>query len=481
MTPSTPPIVSVIVPAFNAAWSLAETLDSVTSQSLTRWECVIVDDGSNDGTGAVAAEYARRDPRFRTVRQENRGLAGARNTGLDLARGELIHFLDSDDRLMPWALGALADRLHTLGADAVFARHEWRDTAGRPLGWAPMLDRFTIGHAELLHGCPFPVISQMIRRDAIGGTRFDPSLRIGEDWDFWLRLSERAVTWHGFDTLVAAYRVSPASLSRDAAAMWRSLSRSALAAHARAGTDADCRRGLARELALEYATAALATDASLDGALALLQQAAEDEPLYGSIGELSPAQAAAKVFHRLSWSLGMSPERWAQAPAGPLATALAFWERLELVGAAAPGFHDAALRSLADLAATPALTAARLAESLAPAPVTIFGLGRNARYLAGELTRRGITFTGSDDSLAAAPGWAADLGLNFPVVAPSQALREHQAVLTMGDDSHVLERPWSASPLRWKLVHAALADEIYGRFLGALDRRAKGSPVTPGV
>lgn len=90
-------MISIIVPCYNVADFLGETLDCILAQSYPDWECVIVDDGSTDGTAEVAAEYGRKDSRFKYVYQDNKGLAGARNTGIKNSSGKYILPLDGDD------------------------------------------------------------------------------------------------------------------------------------------------------------------------------------------------------------------------------------------------------------------------------------------------------------------------------------------------------------------------------------------------
>src|SRR5947207_15233453 len=90
-----PGLVSVIIPSYNRANILGETLDSVLAQSYTEFEAIVVDDGSTDRTPDVVAEYT--DPRVRYFYKPNGGLSSARNFGLQLANGEFIAFLDSDD------------------------------------------------------------------------------------------------------------------------------------------------------------------------------------------------------------------------------------------------------------------------------------------------------------------------------------------------------------------------------------------------
>ncbi len=101
------PYFSIIVPVYNVAPYLREALDSVLAQTFTDWECLCVDDGSTDGSGAILDEYAAKDKRFRVFHKENGGVSSARNLALDNAKGEWICFLDGDDALLPKLLEKL--------------------------------------------------------------------------------------------------------------------------------------------------------------------------------------------------------------------------------------------------------------------------------------------------------------------------------------------------------------------------------------
>lgn len=90
-------LISIIIPIFNTEKVLNRCLDSVLRQTYTDWECLLIDDGSTDGSGVICDEYAKTDTRFRVFHQQNRGVSAARNVGLDNARGEWITFIDSDD------------------------------------------------------------------------------------------------------------------------------------------------------------------------------------------------------------------------------------------------------------------------------------------------------------------------------------------------------------------------------------------------
>ncbi|MCR5725515.1 MAG: glycosyltransferase [Treponema sp.] len=89
--------VSIIVPVYKAEKYLCRCLDSIASQTFTDWECILIDDGSPDKSGAICDEYASRDRRFRVIHQQNKGVSVARNVGLDTAAGTYIAFVDSDD------------------------------------------------------------------------------------------------------------------------------------------------------------------------------------------------------------------------------------------------------------------------------------------------------------------------------------------------------------------------------------------------
>lgn len=92
---------SVIIPVYNAEKYLRPCLDSVLNQTETDWECVCVDDGSTDSSGAILDEYAKKDARFRVVHQVNQGVSAARNAALQIVEGDWITWLDADDAYSP--------------------------------------------------------------------------------------------------------------------------------------------------------------------------------------------------------------------------------------------------------------------------------------------------------------------------------------------------------------------------------------------
>lgn len=98
------PKISVIIPVYNVENYLRACLDSILQQSFQDWECILVNDGSKDNSGEICDEYSRRDARFRVIHKANGGVSSARNRGLDIANGEWLTFVDSDDTLASDAL-----------------------------------------------------------------------------------------------------------------------------------------------------------------------------------------------------------------------------------------------------------------------------------------------------------------------------------------------------------------------------------------
>ena len=126
--PSTP-LFSIIIPVYNVESYLAQCLDSLLAQTLDDFEAIVVDDVSTDGSKALALSYAERFPgKFRVIAHEvNTRQGGARNTGIDAAKGQYILFLDSDDYLKPETLQTVADAMERENANIVEFCHDQVD------------------------------------------------------------------------------------------------------------------------------------------------------------------------------------------------------------------------------------------------------------------------------------------------------------------------------------------------------------------
>ena len=107
------PLVSIVIPVYKAEDLLPRCLDSILAQTMLDWECVMVDDGSPDGSGAVCDRYAAQDSRFKVIHKVNEGGSIARNVGVENACGKWLYFVDNDDVLAPGLLEAALKQQET--------------------------------------------------------------------------------------------------------------------------------------------------------------------------------------------------------------------------------------------------------------------------------------------------------------------------------------------------------------------------------
>lgn len=113
------PLISILVPVYKVEDYLRECVDSILAQTFRDFELVLVDDGSPDACPAICDEYAKADERIRVVHKENGGLVSARKTGISVASGEYVTFVDSDDKILPSHLQSFASAILKTGADIV--------------------------------------------------------------------------------------------------------------------------------------------------------------------------------------------------------------------------------------------------------------------------------------------------------------------------------------------------------------------------
>jgi hypothetical protein len=214
--------VSVITPAWNAAATISETLDSLVVQTHKAWQAIVVDDGSTDETPEIVRRFAARDRRFRLVQQRQTGTAAARNTGLLVAETDWVLFLDADDWIAPTHLERLTAELAAhpeLGAvHCGSARVALDRTMTIEQYQPPTGDLFPV----LARRPVFPVHACIVRRsliEEVGG--FNPVLTISPDWDLWQRIARTGAQFGAVRTVEAFYRMRPHSASLEAMQLFR--------------------------------------------------------------------------------------------------------------------------------------------------------------------------------------------------------------------------------------------------------------------
>jgi glycosyltransferase involved in cell wall biosynthesis len=206
--------ISVVIPTFNRSALLVTTLQSVLQQTHPALEIIVVDDGSTDDTQQVLEPFSSH---ITVLRQPNRGLAGARNTGFQAATGEYILFLDSDDLLLPNALEHFADFLNRHSEyGLVYSAWQQIDQEGKILGeirpgrdgnlLIPLLKR------EFFIFCSMTVFRRACLEQV--GT-FDEELRWSEDADMWLRLGAAGYAFGYIDEPLVQYRFTVGSMTAD--------------------------------------------------------------------------------------------------------------------------------------------------------------------------------------------------------------------------------------------------------------------------
>jgi glycosyltransferase involved in cell wall biosynthesis len=218
-----PPLVSVVIPTFNSAAFVAQTVEGVLAQTYPAVEIVAVDDGSTDDTVAVLRRFGER---VRVHTQANAGAATARNLGIRESRGELVAFLDADDYWHPAKLDVQVRHLQGCsGCRAVYcAWDEWRrDAVG---GWSipswpdetpdpAALEPEGSGwlYAQLLQDSVVHTSTVLLHRSVLDAAGpFDTQLRKGQDLDYWIRLS-RLTPFHKLRAVLSLYRIHDTSIT----------------------------------------------------------------------------------------------------------------------------------------------------------------------------------------------------------------------------------------------------------------------------
>ena len=211
------PLISIIIPTYNRAHLIGETLESVMAQTYTNWECLVVDDGSTDNTHEVANSYVLNDSRFIFVKNERKkGAQGARNTGILHAKGEFIQFFDSDDIMLPTTVETLINELQKSGADIATCYSNVLDNDDEIISTMEFDCNGDIS-ADILNGTAYvDYNSAMIRRETL--TKFgltDEDCPSFQEWDTHIRLSKIATYTTVRKLLVNYYMRNNGTISSD--------------------------------------------------------------------------------------------------------------------------------------------------------------------------------------------------------------------------------------------------------------------------
>ena len=224
MTSMEYPLISVIIPAYNAEETIRRACDSVLGQSYPKVELVVVNDGSRDSTPRILKELAAKYENLHAVHQENGGVSKARNTGLDHAGGDYIAFLDADDELLPDSLERLYRVSQEKNCDiaagpSIRVRPDGSRSLkgygveGEPLIWQ---GREALESSLKDHPATYSVWGKLYRREVLEGIRFVEGKRIHEDSFFLFEVFAREVRMAVLAEPTISYYMTAQSASRSA-------------------------------------------------------------------------------------------------------------------------------------------------------------------------------------------------------------------------------------------------------------------------
>lgn len=210
--------ITVVIPAYNAAHYLAEAIESVLYQTFTDFEVLIIDDGSTDTTAEIARLYVQKDIRVQLVSQANRGVSAARNQGIELAKGDLIAFLDADDRWLPQKLTCHFQHFQQQPNLVLsYGRVEFLQPNGESTHVFSKPPLKNLQPQCFLYENPTVTSSNLVCRKAVFSQVgcFDQSMSYSEDLEWCLRVIWQHWKVEGIDQVLVQYRTTENGLSSD--------------------------------------------------------------------------------------------------------------------------------------------------------------------------------------------------------------------------------------------------------------------------
>ena len=209
------PIVSVIVPVYNAEKYLKQCIDSIVEQTYENLEIILVNDGSLDSSGCICDDFATKDQRIKVIHMENAGVSSARNTGLRISDGKYIMFVDADDKITAECIEILVKAIEQYDVDIAFGKSFTSD-----YGKGKMEEAIVWQNDEALREClrycisTFSVWAKLYRKDFIGSTEFSTNIKVNEDALFMFELCCKKPKVVNISDEIYYYRPNENSVSR---------------------------------------------------------------------------------------------------------------------------------------------------------------------------------------------------------------------------------------------------------------------------
>ena len=221
-------MISIIIPLYNAARFIAETLQSVQAQTYTDWECLVIDDGSTDNGAEIVQRIAQADTRIRYVYQSNSGPSAARNHGLRLAKGDYIQFLDADDWFPPQRFENMLAAYSCTEEDVVLYSGLCLGAEDDIHQHMPYSAHTNVGDIDFKRmysgfGREFSFIPGAILFPVayLKHVQWNEAMRASEDWDYYLQLTQQGYTFRNLPEELFVYRLVGGGLSHNYEAVAR--------------------------------------------------------------------------------------------------------------------------------------------------------------------------------------------------------------------------------------------------------------------
>lgn len=204
-------LVSIIMPTYNSVKYVLESVSSVIDQTYINWELIIVDDASNDSTVLSLKEISRQDERIKIIYLDvNSGSAVSRNTGIKLAKGDFIAFLDSDDIWLPNKLEKQINFMLLNNVDFSYSAYQKSNEEGDVLGDVNVPAK--VSYEDLLKVCSIGCLTAIYDVRRLGKI-YMPLIRRRQDLGLWLRILRKVPFAYGLNEPLAQYRVRSDSIS----------------------------------------------------------------------------------------------------------------------------------------------------------------------------------------------------------------------------------------------------------------------------
>lgn len=208
-------LVSIITPMYNSEKYILETYESIKNQSYTNWEWIVIDDCSNDKSYEIVLQLKKEDSRIQLLKNRfNLKAAGSRNRGLDLANGEYITFIDSDDI---WFNNFLEEQIKLLNkkkCSIVFSSYK-RKSENLSQDFGDYIVPEIVTYKNLLKTNYLSCLTVLYKKSTYKNKRFIEGLKMHEDYVFWLELLENNIIAKGNKKILAVYRIRKSSSSRN--------------------------------------------------------------------------------------------------------------------------------------------------------------------------------------------------------------------------------------------------------------------------